>query len=256
MYRNITVIGVAAAIVSALAAGCGGGGSPKATPTSTPVSEAEFAAKAREAVNAALITLDDLPDGWYASASGDASDDDDFPIEFDGECAELTSAFADDTVAYPGSITEDTSDVFVSDALAQMTEDVSSDAGVYRTAAEARDRQEHFDGLYARCDDAMSMALEKAAYETPGILDANVNVKFRPNTGSLGDQSATATVSFSATGEGGAIAFVSETVEVRVGRVIGSLTYTNSGAMTQEIADDLAATLVERLTAADRMLPE
>ncbi len=75
------------------------------------------------------------------------------------------------------------------------------------------------------------------------------------STAAVADQSAKYEFSVSATGTGGSVAFVAEDVVVRVGRVIGSVNYNITGAMTQPLADSLVKTLVERLKSADAALP-
>ncbi len=233
-----------------LLAACGSSSSQKAPPTPTPLSDAEFAKAARQFANSTLLALEDLPGGWQSKPTDNSSD---LKLKLTGPCEELNTLFGSN-INYPGATAEASSDTFDS-GTTDITEDVSSDAGVFRTDAAAKQFADHTNDLFSMCGSQVAKALEDELSGMDGIYDAHVRMGGGTAGPTLGDQSAKYQFAVSATGAGGSIAFISEDVEVRVGRVVGSVSYTITGAMTQALADSLTNTLVERLKSANAALP-
>jgi hypothetical protein len=240
------IIMSAVVLAAGLSLACGSG-TAKQTPSPSAVSDQAFASAAKQAAKSTLITVGDFPSGW-AGTPQDNSDN--TRLGLTGDCAEFDDISSQ--INYPGAVAEAASDSFSSGGDA--SEDVSSDAGVFRTVALAAKSESHRSGLYRQCGSAIASALESQVRAEQGITEAHVTFD-DAGTPKLGDDAVALDLSFSATGVGGSVAFVSKYIEVRVGQVIGSFSYDVDGKMTQEMADGLTRTLVERLTRAAATLP-
>ncbi|MEX0800667.1 MAG: hypothetical protein WD379_05565 [Dehalococcoidia bacterium] len=225
-------------------------GEAAGTPTPAP-SDPVDAAAAQAAAEMAVLTLDDLPDGWtVAPPDSDDLDLDGVEEEFSDDCAELN----EDEI--PGEMASADSPDFESPGGKQ----VSSSASVLPSNAAAKEAVELFDSLITQCSEEWVGLFETGmllALAEDGITasDADISLSlqelaFAPQ----GEATSAFRLSGSFTLEGVELLFTLDFVIIGQGRLVGALTYMSFFVTDLFEEQAIAEKLAERLAAASATL--
>jgi hypothetical protein len=246
---------VAAVLLTGIAVGCKGDGSD--SNASAPVSDDEFRWMATQAVNAALLTEDDLPANFELIPSSGDEDDDDPPIELTGECAEfndLINADGDFLAAVAQAETDDFED--------ENEDSFSSNAGAFRDSGAAEAEA----GTYQRfVSSETCLGQFKAAFRAyaddiaagEGLTISEWLFDIEEITvPELGDWAhgirMSVTFEFS---DGRGVSYVVDSVSVRAGRMVGTVDYTYSDVADFVLRDAVVGKIAARLEAENEKLP-
>jgi len=253
--RSISLSGLAAVMAVALSA-CSGGG-PEATPTATipptltpsptPVPPEVYAAAAQQAVQAALLRVEDLGEGWSPAPP---DEDGDFDPQFEGECAQ----FNED--AFPGEIARADSDDFAG----PNDREITADATVFADAAAAEAGVDLFASFVDNCggqlEEEYTRALVEALEEEdPSISINNLEIDVTPLFAGSSATGRRAGGSIKVTANGQFFEYTIDQVVIRVGAVVTSATFQFVGQADLPFEDHISTVLTAKATAADASLP-
>ncbi len=112
----------------------------------------QYIQAAQQAAEAALITIDDLPQGWVADPQDEDSDEDEDNFLFTGECQPLN-----DIDSLPGQIAD-----AVSDDFDEPGHTFSTDAVAFASDGAAKDAFNLFRSLRITCSNQMRKAMVAA----------------------------------------------------------------------------------------------
>lgn len=229
---------------------------PAASPIPSGTPSADFLAAAQEAADASLLLLSDLPPGWTGSPPTDSSDDE--QLTLGAECDGLVGDLEDS----PGRVASATSDDFAG----PNDEEVSSGNAVFETEESAQDAIDTINDAVDGCRDEFEAALlalfRRLLEEDPDIDQATldsveVDVAFVDlSFEQLGDSTNAYRLDITVTAEGETIQPVADIVLLRSGRIAGGLFYFASNAPNIDDETAFARTIVSRMEAADRALPD
>jgi hypothetical protein len=259
MTRIFPVLMVAVAVLAA----CNSGGSR--------ISDREFQEEAERIAADALLTLDDLPDGWDAGPRDDDDEDDPFEDEefaeaLGEECAEQIDLFEDED-SFPDSEVDIESDFF-DDPDTDDEEEVGSGIAIYRDSDELDEAWDQVTSFISDCEDDFERAFaeffdalieEEQASQGGGFAITASDVSFESSeVDDLGDDAfqwtftfevELAELDFSLQIEGNVLF-------VRTGRTVATFEWTDYGEFDRGLADELTELVVERAEEADEALPE
>jgi hypothetical protein len=248
---------ITAILLVGAAAACKSGGGQDSV-SQAPVTDDEFRWMAAQAVNAALLTDNDLPAGFNpVPADGDDEDDDDPPLELTGECAEFN-----DILNLDGNFLAAVAEAETGDFENAAEDSISSNAGAFREAAAAEaeaTKYQRFIGTSACVDQlkaaTRALADELAAAEGLTVVTLEIEMKEIP-VPTQGDWAhGTRTSMNLAFSDGRGVDYVLDSLSIRDGRMIGTVVYSYSGEPDVALRDALVATVAARLAAEDEKLP-
>jgi len=250
-------------LVGVAGAACKSGGASDSR-DATPVSDEAFLWAAQQAVNASLITENDLPANFDLTTGGDENQEETEP-EFllTGECAEFNEQFNSNVDGnWRNSVAEsETGDFEDPDG-----DEFSSSAAAFRDAsaadAEAGDMDRFFDTCTEQFETQFVQYLggylqEVALEEGKAVLDVSTEVT-EISVPSQGDWSHAVRMDMTFTVDGLPVRLVSDTVTVRVGRMVGSVDATYTGELEASLEaqrDGIVAIMADRLAAENAKLP-
>jgi hypothetical protein len=239
MYRALF-----AAFAAALLVACGGSSG------SAPTQSADFGAAAREAADSALMRLTDLPQFWTVGNLDDTNLD----VELSPECDVF-----DTDVSFPGAAASNDSPPYdgTEERMATFL------TAAYQEEAAATAAFDGLDLLVERCRPEFLEAIDEAARQEAeergfglgpfGRVDVALDdQEFIP----LGDQSQTLRVFVEVRVLGIGTDFTLDIIAVRVGRMMGAMTYSNFGDLDPVEEELIARDMTAKLAAADATLPE
>jgi len=210
----------------------------------------DFQAAAQGAVDSALLTLKDLPAGWSASAPESEAEIPD--IELKGECADL-----DDEVVSPGEAASAQS----GDFTGPEEQEVSSDASAFSDEGSAQEAIKTARSLLSRCSDELVTASEKLFRDLleqevgAGVVE-RLGVTFEELTApNFGDDAVAYRLTVKVTVLGLPLEIKIDFLGIRVGRMLGGLSYLAVDTLNFAEEQGLARTLTEKLEEADASLP-
>ena len=213
--------------------------------------EAAYREAAAQAVREAVLTLDDLPDGWTLSEIGPAALAD---LQLTGDCALLNRRGA----GFPGEVASGNSEPMTGPSNEEMVNTVS--AFNDSPAAEAAGRQA--DGLVLRCTDQIGEALKRAvdvAAKDLGVDDVIIDIDGRVEPGSFtkfGDQTVAYVLRADISTLFGGYDVNGKILIIRDGPFIGVLIYAILGNLDPQDEASLAGLLAEKLARAAESLPD
>ena len=230
-----------------LGVSCFGGDEPQ---VSEPQVSAEFATAAETAVEAALLTPDDLPPGWLAEPEDeDEDEDEETDFEFTGEC----ETFDDEDL--PGSVASADSDeltgpddqVLVTSAVVFPSEEMAEAAvtGFERLTEICREQLK--DGM---------VELFRDVFEERGADDAEVTVTvedlpFEELGSGLGSYRINWSFAFEGRSAHGSMDFIFW----RQGRLVGAISYMRTGDDNPREERELAQLVDAKLRFVEATLP-
>jgi hypothetical protein len=222
------------------------GGSPSATPTPT----ADFGAAAQTLVPSVPLALNDMPNGWREAAEGEA--DLTQTVELPPDCN-----IFDLQVAFPNA--------FVTSAglhFHNSDRQVTSYGAIYRTTEDAQKDVDATHDILDRCADDYKSAVEKIADEQLSALGihlgflAGIDVTLVELPEATAEGSRFYRLQAKVSLPGDDLTFTLDAQVVRVGRVVGALTYYAQGEGGTDEERDITATLVASATEANVALPQ
>lgn len=232
-------------IIAAIAACGGDGGGLAPGEVST-----EFRAAAREAAEAALLTLDDLPPGW---TSAPPEEEETSELQLSEECNRF---FEQEQLA--GEVASADSDDFTG----PDDQEVSSGATIFVTEAAAQDALDFVAEGLSRCRDELIEAFETLFQESAqaeGVADVVGDfqvsfgeISFPP----LGDSSVAYRIAVDVRALGLPLAFTGDIIGIRQGRTVGGLFYFAIGRLDTEEEQQLAQIVADKLEGANASLPD
>jgi hypothetical protein len=221
---------------------------PTATPTpaTTPVTDEEFRNAAAIAADNAVLVLKDLPGTWRVEANANVIG----PALLERMSVECRRVFTPG----PNELARKDSAAFTGEGLFALR----SNATVYRTARIARTEETAAISLLSDCGDALANVLGedlRARLAARGLPYGEADVTFeKAHAPRAGESSSEFHFRYSS-GSGAPPGHFG-IIEVRQGRIIGTVTYTaTSSDDVGPIRDDLVAILARRLKKADAGLP-
>jgi hypothetical protein len=243
------------ALVSAVLVGCksGGGGADPAGPTV--VSEDVFRWSAQQAVNAVLLTENDLPANFDLVVDEADEEDDDGPsVQFTGDCAQFN-----DLANIEGNFLGAVAEAETGDFENEVEDGFSSNAGAFRDATAAENEATRFQRLVSMCADQMEAYFtqyfqDEAASGESAITSATIDVQeiVVPHQGDWVHGMRT-DMTFDVSGT--QVRFISDSVSIRVGRMIATVDYSYSAQPDEALRDGVVATVAARLAAEEAKLP-
>jgi hypothetical protein len=239
--RTVTLVLLPLSFALALHAACGADARD----------EAAYHDAAQQAVRDAVLTLDDLPDGWTPSEIGPEALAD---LQLTGNCAGLNGLGA----GFPGEVASGDTEPMTGPSNEEVVNTVS--AFTDTRAAEAAVRQA--DGLVLRCTDQIGEALKRAievAARDLGVDDLIIDIDASLEPGSFtkfGDETlayrlkADISTPFAGYDVNGKILIIRE------GPLTGVLIYAILGGLDPGDEESLAGLLAEKLARAKGSLPD
>lgn len=210
--------------------------------------EEAYREAARQAVRDAVITLEDLPDGWTNSETSGAYAE----LELTGDCAPLNGRGA----GFPGEVASEDSISFTGPSRQELATTVSA----FTSAEAAADAMRLADDLVTQCTDQLAEALEQAirnAAEDRNVenLLGDIDALVEPaDFSGLGDE----TIAYRLRADFSAAIFKYEVnghiIAIRDGPLTGVLLYAVLGDLDQEDELSVAAALAENLSNANESL--
>jgi len=213
--------------------------------------ESAYREAAQQAVRDAILTLDDLGDGWTLSEIGPEALAD---LQLTGDCAPLNGRGA----GLPGQVASGDSEPMTGPSNEEMVDTVN--AFTDTPVAEAAVRQA--DGLVLQCTDQIGEALKRAvdiAAKDLGVDDVIVDINGRVEPGSFtkfGDETAAYVLRADISTLFGDYDVNGKILIIRDGPLTGVLIYAILGDLDQQDEQDLAGLLAEKLASAARTLPD
>jgi hypothetical protein len=232
---------VSVALLIAIIAACG---------DDTP-DEAAYREAAAEAVRDAVLTLDDLPDGWTPSEIGPEALAD---LQLTGDCAPLNALGA----GFPGEVASGDSVPMTGPSNEEVVNTVSAFNDT--PAAEAAVRQA--DGLILRCADQIGEALKRAidvAAKDLGVDDLIIDTDGRVEPGSFtkfGDETVAYVLRADISTLFGGYNVNGKILIIRDGPLTGVLVYAILGDLDPQDERSLAGLLAKKLARAEESLPD
>lgn len=222
-----------------LGVSCFGGGEPQVS--------AEFAAAAEEAVEAALLTPDDLPPGWSSEPPAE-EENDEAVFELTGECegyeedlpGTVARADSDELTGPDQQFLFTTAVVFPSDEMAEAA--VLEIAKLYDAC-----RQQLEDGW----TESFRSLFEEGGAGAPEITVSVEDLKFEELASGLGSYRVNWSVELEERSRHGSMDFV----HWRQGKVLGGLTYMIIGDENPREGRELAQLLDAKLRFVEATLP-
>jgi hypothetical protein len=258
---SVEIFATMAALVVALAIAFGvysfvtrGGGQSSSNavavaPTASPVTDAEFSAAAQKAAQATLLAISDLPAGWTSKPHNSQPPPDN---AFTADCAAIAQ------LADPNAVLDINSDDF----NGPSGESVGSNATLYRTESRASDAEAKAWDAIIRCQGQLLTFIKGAIAKGTGkgvgtsVSPDDVSARFSElPVSQLGDSSRGFRIDITVPVRNVTIAEVWDEIEVRKGRIIGSLTFI-APLSSSSIRDGLLKTVSDRVIAADQSLPQ
>jgi hypothetical protein len=243
------------ALSGVVVVGCksSGGGADPAGPTV--VSEDVFRWSAQQAVNAVLLTENDLPASFdLVVDEADEEDEDGPPVQFTGDCAQFND-LANIEDNFLAAVAEGETGDFEN----EDEDGFSSNAGAFRDAATAEEEATRFQRLVSTCSDQMEAYFtqyfqDEAATGETAITSATIDVReiVVPHQGDWVHGMRT-DMTFDVSGT--QVRFVSDSVSIRVGQMIATVDYTYSQNPDEALRDGIVATIAARLAAEEAKLP-
>ena len=213
--------------------------------------EGAYREAATQAVRDAVLTLDDLPDGWTLSDIGPEALAD---LQLTGDCAPLNARGA----GFPAEVASGDSEPMTGPSNEEMVNIVS--AFTDTPAAEAAVRQA--DGLILQCTDQIGEALKRAihvAAKDLGVDDVIIDIDGRVEPGpftKFGDE----TVAYVLRGDistlFGGYDVNGKILIIRDGPLTGVLIYAILGELDPQDERSLAGLLAVKLGRAEESLPD
>lgn len=256
--------------VAVLVSACGSSGakpSPTVAPTATLVNDQEFQGAAAKVADATILVAGDFPAGWTGTPhngwTGTPHNKTDM-LPFTGECTPLNP---DDPIS--GSVVSKSSDDFTD---LDTGDDAMSHVDIFRTAALASDSLQNLVDIVGRCHDqfvsvftqvfqqsvsAFTQLFQQLAPGSDTSASAqNVQITFGElSVPALGDTTYGYRLGFSFTIKGMQTSGETDLVFIQRGRLIGEVILSAiDGKMA--LRDTLAPIFADRLTEADRQLPQ
>jgi hypothetical protein len=229
-------------VLIAMIAACGG---------DTP-DEAAYREAAAQAVREAVLTLDDLPDGWTPSEIGPEALAD---LQLTGDCAPLNARGA----GFPGEVASRDSEPLTGPSGEELVNTVS--AFTNPQAAEATVRQA--DGLVLQCTDQIGEALKRAIQvgaKDIGVDDliTGIDASLEPGSFSkFGDETLAYLLHADiSTFLAGGYDVNGKILIIRDGPLIGVLIYAILGDLDPQDERSLAGFLAEQLARAEDSLSD
>ncbi len=237
---------------TAMLSGCGelqltrSGPTATPTPAATPVTDEEFRNAAAIAADNAVLVLKDLPGTWRVDASASVIG----PALLEQMPAECRQLF----IHGPNEIAQKDSATFTGELLFGLR----SNATVYRTAQIARTEEKEAVNVLSNCGEALANVLGekiRAGLAAHGLPYSEAAATFeKAGAPRAGESSSEFRVKYSYGGSTPPGHFA--IIEVRRGRIIGTITYMATRSEDAgRIRDALVAILARRLTKADAGLP-
>ena len=212
--------------------------------------EAAYREAAAQAVRDAVLTVDDLGDGWTPSEIGPEALAD---LQLTGDCAPLNARGA----GFPGEIASGESVPMTGPSNEEMVNTVSAFNDI--PAAEAAVRQA--DGLVLQCTDQIGEALKRAvdvAAKDLGVDDVIIDIDGRVEPGSFtkfGDETVAYVLRAAISTLFGGYNVNGKILIIRDGPVTGVLIYAILGDLDPQDEDSLAGLLAGKLSKAQESLP-
>ena len=225
----------------AIIAACGGEGS---------AGENAYPAAARQAVRDAVLTLEDLPEGWTLSEIGPEALAD---LQLTGHCEPLNERGA----GFPGEVANAHSQPMTGPSTQELVTTVS----VFTDTPAAQAAVRQADGLVLQCTDQIGEALKRAievAARDIGVDDLIIDIDASLEPGSftkLGDETlayllkADISTPFAGYDVNGKILII------RDGPLTGVLIYAILGDLDPQNEESVAGLLAEKLARAEESLP-
>jgi hypothetical protein len=142
-----------------------------------------------------------------------------------------------------------------------LDQQVASYAAAYPVTEAAADEMQTIAGMVERCEDEYKAEVEQSAKERLSVLGidlgifADIDVSLdEVDVASLGDESNAYRVHVSVSVPGPDQSFTLDVTVVRVGRLVGAVTYSGYGELDVEEEQRINETLVDKLSAADDRL--
>jgi len=234
---------VAIALCSLTIIACSGASSGTPTPTS------DFETTAQTLAPSVPLVLSDMPGGWEAAAEGET--DLTQSVELPPECD-----IFDLQVAFPNA--------FLTAAglhFHNSGKQVTSYGAIYRTNDDAQKDVDGTHDVLDRCADDYKSAVEKIADDSLSALGihlgflASIEVTLVELPEATGDGSRFYRLQAKISLPGDDLTFTLDARVVRVGRVVGALTYYAQGEGGTDEERDITSALVASATDADGALP-
>jgi len=227
-------------LVTSLLSACGDSGD----------GEEAYREAAEQAVRDAVLTLEDLPDGWTHSETGAATYAD---LALTGECAQLNRRGA----GFPGEVATVDSEPLTGPSAEELVNTVSAFNDTQAAEAAVRLAQELVLQCTVQVEEALNSAIRVAApdrnvSELIGEIEASVETASFPTFGDetvayqLRADFSALLVNFEVTGK---------ILIVREGALTGVLIYAVLGDLDQDEEENLAAVLAGKLAKAEEALP-
>jgi hypothetical protein len=206
---------------------------------------------AENAVESAVLTLDDLPDAWAVSSLGEDSYAN---IQLTGDCAKLNARGA----GFPGEVATTSADPFAGPNGQELVNTVTafSDPQAAEAALGSADT------LVAQCTDQINSALQQAievAAEDRNIggLLGDINTAVEPDNDfpPFGSESLAYNLQADFSALFARFEVTGHIIAIREGALAGVLVYAALGDNGPQEERDIAAALAGKLAAADATLP-
>jgi hypothetical protein len=241
--RKLSIL-VTVALCSLAMFACGGGSA--ATPTPTP----DFETAAQAQAPSVPLVLSDMPEGWEPAAEGDTD------LTQSAELPPGCNIF-DLHVAFPNAFVTAAGPHFHNGG-----KQVTSYGAIYRTTDEARRDVDGTHDTLDRCADDYKSAVENIANDQLSALGihlgflASVDVTLVEQPETTADGSRLYQLQAKVSLPGDDLTFTLDARVVRVGRVIGALTYYTQGEGGTNEERDITGALTASVTEADGALPQ
>ena len=212
--------------------------------------EGAYRDAAQQAVRDAVLTIDDLGDGWTPSEIGPEALAD---LQLTGDCAPLNARGA----GFPGEVASGDAEPMTGPKNQELVNTVS--AFTDTPAAEAALRQA--DGLVLQCTDQIGEALKRAvdvAAKDLGVDDVILDINGRVEPGSFtkfGDETVAYVLRADISTLFGGYDVNGKILIIRDGAVTGVLIYAILGDFEPEDEESLASLLAGKLSNAEESLP-
>lgn len=242
MRRLSFLVAIVLCILAIIA--CSGESSGTRTPTP------DFETAAQTLAPSVPLALSDMPEGWEAAAEGET--DLTQTVELPPECDifDLHVAFPNAFVAAGGP------------HFHNSGRQVMSYGAIYRTNDDAQKDVDGTVDILDRCADDYKSAVEKIADDRLSALGihlgflASIDVTLVELPEATGDGSRFYRLQAKISLPGDDLTFTLDAQVVRVGRVVGALTYYTQGQSGTDEERDITSVLVASLTEVDGALPQ
>jgi hypothetical protein len=206
---------------------------------------------AEQAVQSAVLTLDDLPEAWAVSSLGGDSYAN---IQLTGDCAQLNARGA----GFPGEVATHSADPFAGPNGQELVNTVTAFSDPQAAEAALASAE----SLVAQCNDqinsALQQAIEVAAEDrNVGGLLGDINTVVEPDAEfpALGDESLAYKLAADFSALFARFEVNGHIIAIRDGALAGVMVYAALGDHGPQEERDIAAALAGKLAAADATLP-